>query len=208
MLPRGQRRWWHTATILAFLPLVACGAVLAIPMTSSSASSSKNVSVVVSQMSQSPQTMTRTLPDGSTMHLRLTDGCFDMLFVELSVPGQSRRETVDAMRTVKTPKKIVNVLAFLPLDGLVTAYVGPSVKSVSWQSSTGKTLDTMRPWHGWIAELGPKVPPPTPGSPSAKAEDGSLVAAGTHGKMLATVAVSSGSGLSLGGSGGCFPGST
>jgi hypothetical protein len=183
--------------------LLGSSIVVAMPMADGLASATE-VSFAASQVIPRAQTTMRSLPDGATMQLRLTYGCFDMLFVEVSVPGHSGRESVDAVRTVKTPKSVVKVLSFLPLDGLVAAYVAPSVREVSWQSATGKTVDAMKPWHGWIAELGLKVPPPAPGSPSEKTEDGSLVATGTHGKTLATIAVSSGSGLPLGGSGGCF----
>jgi hypothetical protein len=140
--------------------------------------------------------------------MRLSIGCVDTLDVTVTGGTKYANTTFGAWRTVDTPAHLLDLLLYEPLSGAVVGYVGAGVRIVQWRSPDGtSTLDAMRPWHGWIAELGPKVHAHTGPGPVPQANVGNLVALGAGNRVLATLPVSSAEALPLAGgrSGGCLP---
>lgn len=126
----------------------------------------------------------RTTLGGVKLTLRLKVGCVDWL------AATGKHVSLLVVRTPGTPTGALVLREYEPLSGAVVAYTSTTVTSVEWRSPTGRVVDRMRPWHGWVVELGPVVHRPRIPQPLPAENVGTLVALGHGGRVLESLAVS------------------
>ena len=130
----------------------------------------------------------RTAMDGVRLALGVSTGCVDTL----QARGKRGHGTLSllATRTGNTPSGVMELLDYEPFSGAAVAYVAGDVRTVEWRSTRGRVLDRMRPWHRWVAEVGPPLHPPSAPVPAPSEREGTLVAMGQGGKVLGSLTVS------------------
>ena len=134
--------------------------------------------------------------NGVPVNLRLSylGGCHEVFLATFDRPRLAQRSNdIGGSFTLKAPpSQVLSLVTYEPNSGLLVAYAKPSVTRIRWLAANERTtIDTLRPWRGWVAEAGPVVGRSTRPSGSGTGTDdvGTLEAFSRAGKKLGRVTI-------------------